>query len=582
MAQATAMLDFFVLEASDYLERLDAVVQARAGAPPAGDEFVRLTRAFRGSALMANQQVMARAAQGLETAARAVRDGRLAWDERVRSDVIRAVDDCKILLRRVKSPEAGDADRAEAIGLGLERLAGPATTAPARGHVTGLDAGGRAFVGREAAAIASALDRVARALTADPGGRDALHGVFTAMSQLRGVAILNDLPPLADLLSAVDGAVKIVTATTGPASPQVAAVFDAAARALARAAREVVEAGRPVAESAEAHGFASALLNVFVRVSEPVPIELLCAHAEGPAIVTAGRPPAGGEGPPRAELVSQGEFLAAVAAELGRADNTVVRDLRLFVVGAALKPLIATDGSALGRALAGFADAGWWAIGTGAAAAEPERFAEVVSDAASTLQSADRADEARVTQLLGAHASRLLLRLPYPLPSLHDREFLPPPVAAQPAAPAPVIAPPLAPAPLRPAEPAPARAPAVTAPDEGGLAASWTTYEALIAERGLSRGPLEEFLGLPLPRTTRPGATPAPAVELPIVPIESLAPSEPAVVPIVSLLYDRAGAHRRLRELRGELDTALAAAGIAAPTVHDLLAEVFDLVAVDS
>ena len=71
LGQPAAMLDFFVLEASDYLERLDALVQARAGAAPSGDEFVRLARAFRGSALMANQQVMARAAQGLEAAARA-------------------------------------------------------------------------------------------------------------------------------------------------------------------------------------------------------------------------------------------------------------------------------------------------------------------------------------------------------------------------------------------------------------------------------------------------------------------------------------------------------------------------------
>lgn len=116
----------------------------------------------------------------------------------------------------------------------------------------------------------------------------------------------------------------------------------------------------------------------------------------------------------------------------------------------------------------------------------------------------------------------------------------------------------------------------MTAPDEGGLAASWTTYETLIAERGLVRGSLDEFLGLAA------AAAPAPTPELPIVPIESLAPSEPAVVPIESLLYDRGGARRRLLELRGELDTALSAAGIAAPTVHDLLAEVFDLVAVNS
>jgi hypothetical protein len=102
--------------------------------------------------------------------------------------------------------------------------------------------------------------------------------------------------------------------------------------------------------------------------------------------------------------------------------------------------------------------------------------------------------------------------------------------------------------------------------DEGGLPASWTTYEALIAERGLAAGSLDEFLG-----TAR-------APELPIVPIETLAPSEPEVVPIENLLYDREGALRRLREIRAALDASLAGAGSTEPGMRDLLGEVFDLV----
>lgn len=576
MGQSTAMLDFFVLEASDYLERLDAIAQAPAGSAPSGDDFVRLARAYRGSALMASQQLMARAGQGIEAVARAVRDGRIVWDERVRGEVIRAVDDCKILLRRVKTPEAGDAQRAEGIGLGLERLAGrppePAARAP---HAGGLDAGSRAFVGREAAAIASTLDRAARALALDPSSREVLGGIAPAMSQLRGVAVLNDLPPLADLLACVDGAVRLVHSTPGPVSAETAAVFDAAAIAVTRAAREVVETDRPTAESVEARTFASALLRTFVRVGEPVPIELLFAAESGPHVVTAGQPPAGGPAPPRLELVSQGEFLAAAAADLDRAGGAVLRDLRLFVIGAGLKPLIETDGSVLGRSLAGFAEAGWWAIGSGSAAAEPERFAEVVSDAAVALRSADGGENSRLAQQLDAHASRLLLRLPYPLPEAATRPATPapaPPTVAAAiallfaeAAPASVEA---VPAPVA-AAPAPDEAPAalaVATADEGGLPASWSTYETLIAERGLAAGSFSEFFGAVAPA---PAAV-AYAPELPIVPIEDLAPSEPEAVPIESLLYDREGALRRLREIRAALD--------AEPGMRDLLGEVFDLV----
>src|SRR5262249_45902577 len=93
------MADFFALEAGEYLERLDGLL-APEGAP-AADEFVRLARALRGSALMASQTPIARTAAGLESLARSVREGRRGWDTGTRQMAIRAVDDLKILVRRV-------------------------------------------------------------------------------------------------------------------------------------------------------------------------------------------------------------------------------------------------------------------------------------------------------------------------------------------------------------------------------------------------------------------------------------------------------------------------------------------------
>ena len=69
------MSDFFALEAGEYLDRLDGLMQAPDVIPPA-DELVRLARALRGSALMASQQPIARAAMGFEALARALREGR--------------------------------------------------------------------------------------------------------------------------------------------------------------------------------------------------------------------------------------------------------------------------------------------------------------------------------------------------------------------------------------------------------------------------------------------------------------------------------------------------------------------------
>src|SRR2546428_12315183 len=91
------MSDFFALEAGEYLERLDGLL-AR-GDSPSADEIVRLARALRGSALMANQHAIARTAAGLEALARAVREGRRAWDPQTLQLGLRGVDELKIIRR---------------------------------------------------------------------------------------------------------------------------------------------------------------------------------------------------------------------------------------------------------------------------------------------------------------------------------------------------------------------------------------------------------------------------------------------------------------------------------------------------
>jgi chemotaxis protein histidine kinase CheA len=114
-AQPLGMSDFFALEAGEYLERLDAQLQAPEGTAPAPEEFVRLARALRGSALMASQQPIAHAASGLEALARAVREARRPWDAATRQIAIRAVDDLKIFVRRASSWTEADTAKAEAL-----------------------------------------------------------------------------------------------------------------------------------------------------------------------------------------------------------------------------------------------------------------------------------------------------------------------------------------------------------------------------------------------------------------------------------------------------------------------------------
>jgi hypothetical protein len=550
MGQAMGMLDFFVLEASEYLERLDTLAQTPAG-PFAAEEFLRIARAFRGSALMAGQQAVARAAQGLEGAARAARDGRLAWDERVRAEVVRAVDDCKVLVTRVRTPAPEDAAQAEAVGAALERLAG--RTAPPRAGSAGLDAGGRAFIAREAASVASTLDRIARALAADPAGRESLDGVPPSMSALRGVAVLNDLPPLPDILVAVEAAVKETRATPGAVGPAVPAVFDAAARALSRAAREVVEIGRPMLESDEAKAFAAQLFIAFAGTDAILPIERLFYDDAGPHVTRRGE--ATGTLSP-VEMVSHGEFLATAASDLRRAASPVLRDLRLFGLAASLRPLAETGGSPVAGGLADFADVGRAVIERGGAAVNLDAFLAVIAEAAESLRSAQPGTETAVAARLDAASAKLHAlevrgarvgapRTTRVLPEIAEAE--PPPEAMR------------------------------------GLAEGYTVLERLVAERGLPPGSLDELLGAPAAATTEE--------EEGVVPIESLAPSpedvvpppagarpEPRIVPIEDLLYGGSAALERAVALRQEIEELLAAHDGGSPRLSELLREVFDLV----
>src|SRR3989454_11187566 len=116
------MSDFFALEAGEYLERLDGLLAK--GDNPSADEVVRLARALRGSALMANQHAIARTAGGLEALARAVREGRRAWDPQTQQLALRGVDSLKIFVRRAGIWTDADTAKAEALAAELEQVAG--------------------------------------------------------------------------------------------------------------------------------------------------------------------------------------------------------------------------------------------------------------------------------------------------------------------------------------------------------------------------------------------------------------------------------------------------------------------------
>src|SRR5881397_3001722 len=383
------MSDFFALEAGEYLERLDGLLAK--GSSPSADEIVRLARALRGSALMANQDAIARTAAGLEALARAVREGRRAWDPQTQQLALRGVDDLKIFVRRAGSWTDADTAKAEALAQQLEQLAGRPSAQIRAVEALGLDAG---------AAIAGTLERAAQTLRADLLGHDPLQHVMRALQPLRGLAALNDLPPLPDLLEGIERAIGELTRSGLELPANVGELFQVAGSAIARAAREVAERGRPDPDGADFRQFAGLLVKLMESEPDAVSIGSLYYSDSGPHIVQRGVPVARPSTLGKLELVSHGEHLRQAADSLERAPSATQRELRAHTLGSTFRALANAGGGVLADRAAQFAIAAREAVASGLAVSSAAAFAAELRRAGDLLAgSGDR----KSTRLNSSH-----------------------------------------------------------------------------------------------------------------------------------------------------------------------------------
>src|SRR5438309_1814289 len=543
------MSDFFALEAGEYLERLDGMLAQ--GDSPSADEIVRLARALRGSALMANQPAIARAAAGLEVLARAVREGRRAWDPQTQQLALRAVDDLKIFVRRAGSWTDADTAKAEALAVELEQVAGRPSAQIRAVEALGLDAGARAFVAREGAAIAGALERAAQALRANPRAHDPLPHVMRALQPLRGLAALTDLPPLPDLLEGIERAIGELSRSGLEPPTNLGELFHVAGSAIARAAREVAERGRPDPEGPDFRQFAGLLVKLMESEPDAVSIGSLYYSDSGPHIVSRGVPAARPSTLGKLELVSHGEHLRQAADSLERAPSATQRELRAHTLGTTFRALANAGGGVLADRVAQFAIAGREAVASGIAVSSAAAFAAELRRAGDLLVRSGTGDEEALATELDALTAALRAIQPGAAPAPAPRP-----------APASRPTPPPAAAPVVPgvkAAPAPRHEPAM--PETPDLVGSWAAYQRL-SEAGIGSASLAELIA---------GVESAPAAPTPGSPLAAAA--APATVDVRALLYRGDRALQRAQELRA------AAKRASGDELRALVDEVCDLVA---
>src|SRR5664279_1830756 len=148
MTSPDGLLHFFVLEATDYISRLDSLLTSSGDEGPDASAFGRYARNLRGSATMSRQMGIADVASALERLARALRNRAIKWDVAVNAAVVAAVDDLRIRVR-ARVEELG-----KLVPASVSAFATPAQSQPT-GAIT--------FLAGEAAELARALDHLVSA-----------------------------------------------------------------------------------------------------------------------------------------------------------------------------------------------------------------------------------------------------------------------------------------------------------------------------------------------------------------------------------------------------------------------------------
>src|SRR5437879_287766 len=152
-------LEFFILEAGDYVEQLDGVLlgSATTGAPDS-DAMQRVARALRGTATMAKLPAFAQLASSVERVGRALHEGAVRWDAGLSGALVAAIDDLKILLRAARNWSAADDQRAAQRAAELSRYAPARTPGQAQAAAAQPAAAPTAFLATEASNIAAGLE----------------------------------------------------------------------------------------------------------------------------------------------------------------------------------------------------------------------------------------------------------------------------------------------------------------------------------------------------------------------------------------------------------------------------------------
>ena len=97
------LLDFFTLEASEYLNRLEALVTQSSLQPSDAVQLAASARGLRGSATMAKASGVSTLANTVERISGRIVQGAIQWEPEIQRAMVGAIEDLKLTVRAVRS-----------------------------------------------------------------------------------------------------------------------------------------------------------------------------------------------------------------------------------------------------------------------------------------------------------------------------------------------------------------------------------------------------------------------------------------------------------------------------------------------
>jgi chemotaxis protein histidine kinase CheA len=311
MTGTPGFVEFFVLEAGEYIEQIDGLLLAAGIGQPNAEEIQRLARGLRGSATMAKLTSFAGLAAAIERVGRSLRENELQWDQSLRGALVASVDDLKTLLRSARSWSVDDDRRAGARVTELTVYAPPRTSGAFRPIGERTSGGSASFLGNEASNIAAGLEL----LTTRPGDAATAGNVIGRIRALRGVAEVKEVAALSDILEGTEDATTGLDSgeTMSEESRRVLETATAYLRVLTPALRSSGETDAPSAARDQFNAAVAAWRARTADADRVVPIAELFYEDGSPGVLEMSEhPPTSARARFNLEMVSLAEHLHGV------------------------------------------------------------------------------------------------------------------------------------------------------------------------------------------------------------------------------------------------------------------------------